>query len=284
MGEYKVKSVGILGAGVMGTGVAQKMAQCHYDVVLVDISNEILQKSLLTIKKNLMLNNMMKLSKFNVEETINKILLTTDCEELRDVDVVIENIPEKVDVKLNLYEKVSKICKQECIFMVNTSCIPISRIANALSFSDKVIGVHFLNPVPAQKISEVIKGNSTSEDTVVLTQEFLKSIDIESTVINDSPGFVTNRLSHLFMNEAANLVMEGIAEPEQIDLIFTKGFHHEMGPLHTADLIGIDTVVDSIDILYSYYHDSRYVCSPCLRKMVEKGELGIKSGKGFFIY
>ncbi len=141
-----------------------------------------------------------------------------------------------------------------------------------------------MNPVPLQKFAEVIKGNFTSDDTIEKVKSFLKEIEIDCTVINDSVGFVSNRLSHLFMNEAINLVMEGVATPEQIDQIFTEGFHHSMGPLHTADLIGLDTVMYSLNVLYQNYQDPKYRCSPLLRKMVDSGLLGRKSGKGFFEY
>lgn len=141
-----------------------------------------------------------------------------------------------------------------------------------------------MNPVPKQNFAEVIRGFYTSEETIEKTKLFLESAGINCTVVNDSPGFVSNRISHLMMNEAANLVMENVATPEQIDMIFTNGFHHETGPLHTADLIGIDTVVNSLDVLYESYQDSRFRCSPLLRKMMYAGLLGRKSGEGFFKY
>jgi 3-hydroxybutyryl-CoA dehydrogenase len=222
--------------------------------------------------------------KLDIEKILSAITTSTNYQSLSDVDIVIENIPEIIDAKLELYDRIKDICSKDCLFLVNTSCIPILKISEHTNSPDRVIGVHFMNPVPMQKFAEVIRSKNTSTDTITFVEEFLKSVEIGCTVVKDSPGFVTNRLSHLFMNEAANLVMEGVAEPEQIDRIFTEGFHHEMGPLHTADLIGIDTVVNSIDVLYECYKDKKFECSPYLRQMVQEGRLGRKTNKGFFEY
>lgn len=282
--ENRVKIIGVAGAGVMGTGVAQRLAQYGYQVVLVDISDEILKKSMQTIRRNIMLHNMMHSEKICETEVTGRITVTKDYHALSQVDILIENIPEIIEQKEMLYKELSGICKLECKIMVNTSCIPIHRIAAFVKAPENVIGVHFMNPVPMQSFAEVIRAETTSSETIEVGKEFLLSINIDCTVVHDSPGFVTNRLSHLFMNEAANLVMERVALPEQIDMIFEKGFHHKMGPLHTADLIGIDTVANSLDVLYECYQDSKYKCSPYLREMVQNGELGIKTGKGFFKY
>lgn len=279
-----IKKIGLIGAGVMGTGVAQRFAEYGYQIVLIDIVPETLKKAKETIERNILFHNMMHKDKLNKEEILGKIENSISYESLKDVDIVIENIPEIISAKLELYQQIDKITKGECFYLVNTSCVPIQKIADIISNAGKVIGVHFMNPVPLQNFAEVIKTSIISEEDLEFISEFLMSVKIECTVVNDSPGFVSNRLSHLFMNEAANLVMEGVATPEQIDMIFTKGFHHETGPLHTADLIGIDTVVNSIDVLYECYKDSKFECSPYLREMVEKGELGRKTGKGFFQY
>lgn len=284
MDENWVKTVGVAGAGVMGTGVAQRLAQYGYQVVLLDISDDILKKSKHTVSRNIMLHNMMNSEKISEKAVIDRITTTKDYNDLSQVDILIENIPEVIEQKKMLYEKLSGICKTNCKYLVNTSCIPIHMIASIVREHANVIGVHFMNPVPMQSFAEVIQAETTSSDTIETIRKFLNSIDISCTVIHDSPGFVTNRMSHLFMNEAANLVMEGVALPEQIDMIFEKGFHHKMGPLHTADLIGIDTVANSLDVLYECYQDSKYKCSPYLRQMVQNGELGIKTGKGFFEY
>ncbi|URZ01273.1 3-hydroxyacyl-CoA dehydrogenase family protein [Clostridium felsineum] len=279
-----INSIGVVGAGVMGTGVAQKFAEGGYQIKLIDISEKVLKKSKVSIGRNIMFHNMMNKEKLDKDSILGKIETSTSYEDLKNVDVIIENIPEIVTEKLKLYKMLSEITKKECVFLVNTSCIPIGKIASVLKYTEKVIGVHFMNPVPMQHFAEVIKAETTSQEVISFVKEFLKSVEVDCTVINDSPGFVSNRLSHLFMNEAANLVMEGVATPEQIDMIFTNGFHHETGPLHTADLIGIDTVVNSLDVLYEFYQEPKFECSPYLRKMVTKNELGCKSGKGFFNY
>lgn len=279
-----VKSIGIIGAGVMGTGVAQRFAEYGYQIILVDIVPETLVKAKVTIERNIMIHNMMSKDKLDKNVILERIETSISYQSLKDVDVIIENIPEIIDEKLDLYQEIDKITKEECLYLVNTSCVPIQKIADVLTNPSKVIGVHFMNPVPLQNFSEVIKTSLITEEDLEFISEFLRSVKIECTVVNDNPGFVSNRLSHLFMNEAANLVMEGVATPEQIDMIFTKGFHHETGPLHTADLIGIDTVVNSIDVLYECYKEPKFECSPYLRNMVKKGQLGRKSGKGFFQY
>ncbi|MDR1550949.1 MAG: 3-hydroxyacyl-CoA dehydrogenase family protein [Hungatella sp.] len=280
----KIKQIGVLGAGVMGTGVAQKYAQYGYDIVLIDVEDSILNKSIRTINRNLRIHNMTSKEKINSEEILSRIKVSTSYGDLKGVDIIIENIPEVLELKKKLYQELDCYCKEDCYFLVNTSCISITEIASFTKRPEKVIGVHFMNPVPLQKFAEVIKGYYTGESVIELVKENLKAMDIECTVVNDSPGFVSNRLSHLFMNEAANLVMEGVATPEQVDLIFTKGFHHETGPLHTADLIGLDTVMNSLEILYSSYQDPKYRCSPLLRKLVAAKLLGIKTGRGFFEY
>jgi len=284
MNEIGIKTIGIIGAGVMGSGVAQRFAKYGYDVILIDISQDILEKSINSVNRNLMIDNMMNKEKTDVKKVLSRITTNVDYQALKDADVVIENIPEVIDIKKEVYIKLDEFCKESCCFLVNTSCISITEIASNTHRADKIIGVHFMNPVPMQKFSEVIKGFYTSEETIQRIQQFLISAEIDCTVINDSPGFVSNRLSHIFMNEAANLVLEGVAEPEQVDKIFTEGFHHKMGPLHTADLIGLDTVVNSLKILYDSYQDPKYRCSPLLKKMVDAGLLGRKTGKGFFKY
>lgn len=279
-----IKIVGIVGAGVMGTGVAQKFAQYGYDVKLVDLKEDVLKKSKKTINRDLMIKNMMSGEKVDAKKILEHIEVSTDYKILENADIVIENVPEVIEIKKAVYEEIEKYCKEDCCYLVNTSCIPITEIGSYTNRPDKVIGVHLMNPVTMQKFAEVIRGFYTSEKTIQYIKNVLTSVEIDCTVINDSPGFVSNRLSHLFMNEAANLVLEGVAEPEQIDKIFTEGFHHTMGPLHTADLIGLDTVVNSLEVLYESYQDPKYRCSPLLKKMVSAKLLGRKTGKGFFEY
>ena len=280
----EVKKVGIIGAGVMGMGIAQKMICYDKEVILVDNDASVVNSVKNRIQRNMMIARITNKDNTDIAHALSLLSVTDDYSALSGCDHIIENIPENEDMKYEVYRKLSDIVSENCICMANTSCISITKIAKWLGNSQNVIGVHFMNPVPLQKFAEVIKGNFTSDDTIEKVKSFLKEIEIDCTVINDSVGFVSNRLSHLFMNEAINLVMEGVAMPEQIDQIFTEGFHHSMGPLHTADLIGLDTVMYSLNVLYQNYQDPKYRCSPLLRKMVDSGLLGRKSGKGFFEY
>lgn len=275
--------IGVIGAGVMGKGIAQRMAQYGYSVVLLDIDSEVLKMAKPAIQRDARYRSMMN-RQIDVNSIMEKISVTDNYADLADADFIIENVCEKENVKRTVYVELEKVCKQECIYLVNTSCIPITRIASYTNRPDKVIGVHFMNPVPSKNFSEVIRGWRTSDTTVETVTNLLDSVGISCEVVNDSAGFVSNRLSHLFMNEAAYLVYEKVATAEQIDNIFKNAFGHTMGPLETADLIGIDTVVDSLEVLYKEYEDSKYRVCPLLRRMVEVGDTGRKSGKGFYNY
>lgn len=277
------KIIGVIGAGVMGKGVAQRFAQNGYRVVLFDNNEEVLNSASQEISRNLKLMNMFN-KNFDLDEVMRKITLTLSYEDLSEVDYVVENVPEVQNIKEDVYTELDKVCKSECIYMANTSCIPITLLASFTQRPSRVIGVHFMNPVPMKNFSEVIKGRDTSDETINDTSKLLESIGISIEIINDSAGFVSNRLSHLFMNEAASLVYEGVATAEQIDNIFKKGFGHKMGPLETADLIGIDTVLDSLNVLYDHYEDNKYHVSPLIKQMVHDKNFGRKSGKGFYIY
>lgn len=278
------KVIGIIGAGVMGTGVAQRYAVNGYEVILLDISEKILHEALYAVKRNLKIHNMLNKSKYNVLEVMDRIKVTLDYQDFKDVDFIIENAVEDMEVKKQIYTQLNQVVKDNCYIMVNSSCISITRIGSFTEFADRIIGVHYMNPVPDQDFAEVIKGVHTSEETCKLIKELLLSVGISCTIINDSTGYVTNRVSHIFMNEAMNLVLEGVATPEQVDEIFVKCFHHTMGPLATADLIGLDTVMYSLKVLYDEYQDPRFRCSPLLKRMVDAGTLGRKSGKGFYDY
>jgi 3-hydroxybutyryl-CoA dehydrogenase len=277
------KKIGIIGAGVMGRGVAQRFAQYGYEVVLLDIKEEILTSALEDIGKNLKIAAMFQ-KNINAEAVMKFIKTANSYDVLANVDYIVENVPENQQIKQEIYKELDKVCKKECIYMVNTSCIPITLIGSFTNRSEKVIGVHFMNPVPMKNFSEVIKGWHTKEETVNEVKDLLKTIGIAIEVVNDSAGFVSNRLSHLFMNEAAALVYEGVASAKQIDNIFKNAFGHKMGPLETADLIGIDTVMDSLKILYDHYEDSKFRTCPLIKQMVHAGLVGRKSGKGFYTY
>ncbi|HHU50875.1 MAG TPA: 3-hydroxyacyl-CoA dehydrogenase family protein [Firmicutes bacterium] len=282
----KKKKVGIIGAGVMGTGVAQSFAQKGYSVVLIDLSAEILEKAKEDIFRDIRLQTLFNkdLEPEDPEIVMAQIRFTTDYELLRDVDFVIENVPEIWEIKKEVYHKIDPICPEHCIFLANTSCISITKIGSLTKRPTKVVGVHFMNPVPLKKTVETIKGYHTSMETIKTVEELLRDIGKECIIVNDLPGFVSNRLSHLLMNEAAFVVQDQVATAEDVDNIFKKCFGHKMGPLETADLIGLDTVVNSLDILYQSYQDPKFRCCPLLRKMVDAGLLGRKSGQGFYEY
>jgi 3-hydroxybutyryl-CoA dehydrogenase len=279
-------TIGVIGAGVMGSGVALHLASYGYQVLLKDINTGVLEKSKARIVKDIRMVQMMRpdLQGLTVEDVLGKIHFQCDYQLFDNVDIVIENVPEEWGIKAPVYGELAQVCGREVMYCVNTSCISITKIASLLPVPQQVVGMHFMNPVPLKEMVEVVKGHHTSAETIVRAKGFLKSLKKIAVVVNDYPGFVANRLSHLFMNEAAFLVQDQVAAAREVDLIFKKGYGHAMGPLETADLIGLDTVVQSLEILYSNYQDSKFRCCPLLRKMVEAGLLGKKSGEGFYKY
>ena len=281
-----IKTIAVIGAGIMGSDVALDLAGYGYRVILKDLDNETMEKAEARIKKDFKMVKMMKkeMKEVSIDDILSRITFTTSYDGFDNVEMVIENIVEEWEAKKTLYLELSKVCKPDTLYAVNTSCISITKIGSLMASPGKVIGAHFMNPVPLKKIVEVIRGYHTSDETVQTMKEFLKTLNKSGVVVNDFPGFVTNRVSHLFMNEAAFLVQDGVAGPKEVDMIFTQGFGHKMGPLATADLIGLDTVVDSLEVLYQSYQDPKFRCCPLLRKMVDAGLLGRKSGKGFFNY
>lgn len=278
--------IGVIGAGVMGRGVAHSFAEKGFKVILVDINEEALGQSLSDIEKNIRLNSFLNKQspRTNPEEVIGNITLAQDYTFLKEADFIVENVTEDWDVKKSVYENLNVSIKDSCIILVNTSCISITKIGAITKDAHKVIGVHFMNPVPIKTTVEVIKGYHTSEETVQKAKALLGAIGKECIVVNDYPGFVSNRISHLFMNEAAFVVQDQVASPKEVDDIFKKCYSHKMGPLETADLIGLDTVVNSLNVLYESYQDTKFRCCPLLKKMVEAGLTGRKSGKGFYSY
>lgn len=281
-----MKKVGVIGAGVIGAGVAQDFAEHGFQVILIDLTERKLDQARSTIYGQLRFGRLLKTNKIleDVQLILNRINFTIDYQYLDDVDVVIENVTEDYCIKKNVYSDIDLICQPNCIFMVNTSCISITEIASLTRRKDKVIGVHFMNPVPMKTVVECIKGYHTSDETIQTTKELLCRLQKECLLVNDYPGFVSNRISHLFMNEAAFVIQDQVADPQTVDAIFKGAFSHKMGPLETADLIGIDTVVNSLDILYQSYQDPKFRCCPLLRKMVSAGLLGRKVGQGFYQY
>jgi 3-hydroxybutyryl-CoA dehydrogenase len=281
-----IRMVGVVGAGVMGTGVAQSLAQAGYRVVLLDVSVDILKRARTEITNNIRLQRLV--NKTPGQEPVNtiveRITFTIDYAPFADTDFVVENVTEKWEIKKQVYAQLDSICPEHCVFAVNTSAISITRVASVTTRPQQVIGMHFMNPVPMKPMVEVIRGYHTSEETISLARNLLASMGKECIVVKDMPGFVSNRVLMLTVNEAIFLVQDQVASAEEVDKIFTSCFGHKMGPLETADLIGLDTILYSIEVLYESFNDSKYRPCPLLKKMVDAGLYGRKSGQGFYTY
>ena len=282
-----LKRIGVIGAGVMGIGVAQALAQTQHDVVLIDIQDEILAQARDQIYQSIRLSRLFnppKESDKTPDELISQITFTTDYQQLHDVDFVVENTTEKWSIKKEIYPQLDAICPPEAVFAANTSCISITRIGSVTNRANQIVGMHFMNPVPMKPTVEVIRGYHTSDEALGIAEQFLAGMNKDCIVVNDSPGFVSNRVLMLTINEAAFLLHEGVSNAEDVDQIFKKCFGHKMGPLETADLIGLDTILYSIEVLHESFADSKYRPCPLLQKMVDAGLYGRKSGTGFYSY
>lgn len=279
-----MQTLGVVGAGVMGVGVAQSGAEGGFRVIVVDHAAAALDRAVREVRNNLRLKTLLKRlpAAPDMDEIMARIEFSGDLERLSDADIVVENIVENWEAKRPVYEALDRICRRDCLFAANTSAIPITKIGGATSRPDKVVGMHFMNPVPLKDSVEVIRGFHTSEETLAGATEFLGRMGMRAIVVNDSPGFVSNRVLMLTINEAINLVHEGVASPEDIDDIFVSCFGHKMGPLATADLIGLDTILYSLDVLHDNFKDSKYRASTLLSRMVDAGLHGRKSGHGFY--
>ena len=284
----KIERVGVIGAGVMGVGVAQVLAQANYQVVLVDLSEAALTRAQQEIRQGVRFYHMLRrdldLKPLDADTAVAQITFTTDLQTLSEVDFVIENVTEKWAVKQPIYAEIDQICPSHCLFAANTSAIPITQIAGATQRPFQVIGLHFMNPVPMKDTVETIRGHHTSDETLQTTLDLLASLGKKGIVVNDSPGFVSNRVLMLTVNEAIFLVHEGVAEPQAVDQIFKDCFGHKMGPLETGDLIGLDTILLSLEVLYEQFNDPKFRPCPLLRQMVNAGLYGRKSGQGFYTY
>ncbi|RDI60316.1 3-hydroxyacyl-CoA dehydrogenase family protein [Nocardia pseudobrasiliensis] len=279
-----MKQIGVVGAGVMGTGLAQDLAAHGYTVVLVDRSREQLERAEHEVVRYYRTGRLFGHDTDKYGDLTQRVTYTTEPADLGSVEFLIENITENWPLKAELYPVLDRICPPETVFAANTSCIPITKIASVTGRPAAVLGMHFMNPVPMKSTVEVIRGWHTSTETLDTAQQLLAGLDKRGIVVNDMPGFVSNRVLMLTVNEAIALVQDGVAEPAEIDDIFRSCFGHASGPLETADLIGLDTILYSIEGLYEFYADPKYRPSPLLKKMVDAGLHGRKSGRGFFTY
>ena len=278
--------VGVLGAGNIGTGVVTDLILHGMSAVVVDVSDEVLQRAKGDILKNVRVAPLLSktLPPVTKEEAVARMVMTTDLQELASCDFIIENVTEDWKIKKQVYENLERVMPPTVCFGANTSCLSITQIGSATKRPANVVGIHLMNPVHLKPTVEVIRGFHTSDGTIETLLRLFARLGKEAIIVEDLPGFVSNRISHLFMNEAAFVLQDQVATADKIDTIFKKCFGHKMGPLETADLIGLDTVVRSLDVLYESFQDPKYRCCPLLRKLVYAGHLGRKSGRGFYAY
>jgi len=279
-----IKKVCVIGSGTMGSGIAQVSAQAGYETTIIDVKQEFLDRGLGIIKASLAkFVQKEKMKQKEMNEALAKLRTSIDMKNAaKDADYVIEAVFERAEVKLPIFGQLEEVCPKETILASNTSGIPVSLLASATRRPEKVIGTHFMNPVPVMKGVEIVKTLLTSEETVKESLDFVKSLGKETVVVKDSPGFVTNRIVTLVMNEAAKLLEENLASIEDIDKIEKLSHNWPMGPFELADLVGIDVIVDLLEGIYQQTGWERYKPAPLLKRMVEIGYTGRKVGKGFY--
>jgi 3-hydroxybutyryl-CoA dehydrogenase len=280
-----IQRVGVLGAGTMGNGIAHVFARAGYDVVLCDVEQTFLDRGLATIGKNLGRELAKgKITDAQRAETLKRIAGTVDRSQLASCDFVVEAASEKLEVKAELFRDLDRICRPEVILTSNTSSISITKLAAVTKRPEKIIGMHFFNPVPLMKLVEIVRGLATSDETFTSVRELAMKLEKTPVEVNDAPGFVSNRVLMPLLNEAMFAVMEGVATPEAVDEVFKLGMNHPMGPLTLADFIGLDVCLDIMRVLHNGLGDPKYRPCPLLVKMVDAGWLGRKSGRGLYKY
>ncbi|GIW34376.1 3-hydroxyacyl-CoA dehydrogenase family protein [Meiothermus sp.] len=281
----EIRKIGVIGAGQMGAGIAQVAAQAGYQVVLRDLETSFLERGLSSIKRSIgKLLEKGKLDQSAHDAALERIKTTTQLADLKDCDLIVEAIVEDEPTKLELFRELDSIVKSEAILASNTSSIPITRLASATRRPERFIGMHFMNPVPLMELVEVIRGYLTDQATTQAVLDAARRMGKTPVEVNDYPGFVSNRVLLPMLNEAIQCVMEGVATPEAIDQVMKLGMNHPMGPLTLADFIGLDTCLSIMEVLHRGLGDDKYRPSPLLRKMVQAGLLGRKSGRGFYRY
>lgn len=281
-----MKKIAIIGAGTMGNGIAHCFAQNGYSVNLVDISEESLNRAISTITKNLdRMVSKEKISEENKLNTLSNISTYTDLGiGVKDTDLVVEAATENIDIKLKIFKQLDEICDKKTILGTNTSSISITKIASATCRTDKVIGMHFMNPVPIMKLVEIIRGYNTSDETTKQIMDISKSLMKIPVEVNDYPGFVANRILMPMINESIETLFQGVAGVNEIDTVMMLGMAHPMGPLHLADFIGLDVCLSILEVMHDGFKNPKYAPCPLLVNMVTAGKLGVKSGEGFYDY
>ncbi|MEJ5348644.1 MAG: 3-hydroxybutyryl-CoA dehydrogenase [Desulfosoma sp.] len=281
----EVKTFGVIGAGQMGNGIAQVAAMSGLSVIMNDIQEEFVQRGLNTIKKNLARSvEKGKMSQEEMDAVLGRIRTSVDLKDMAAADFVVEAATENEQIKFKIFQDLDNLCQAHAVLSTNTSSIPIGRIAGKTKRPEKIIGMHFMNPVPVMKLVEIIRGIATSDETFQLTWQLAEKMGKTPALAQDYPGFIANRILMPMINEAVYCLYHGVGTREDIDTVMKLGMNHPMGPLALADLIGLDTCLAIMETLYQGFCDSKYRPCPLLRKYVEAGWLGRKAGRGFYEY